>query len=198
MTRMLIKTKKDLHNFLNYEKKLYVKSTKKELLMRLLFLSNENILLWKFIKLLRVLEFHINNNHKIRSLFLKSKMMKYKKMGLLIPPNTCGKGLHIMHIGSILINEKAVIGENCSIHIDTAIVAGGNDHGAPKIGDRCIIGVGAKIVGNIIIGNYCAIGAGAIVTKDFNEDNCTIVGVPAKVINYNGSLNWNKKKEHYD
>ena len=151
MTRMLIKTKKDLHNFLNYEKKLYVKSTKKELLMRLLFLSNENILLWKFIKLLRVLEFHINNNHKIRSLFLKSKMMKYKKMGLLIPPNKCGKGLHIMHIGSILINEKAVIGENCSIHIDTAIVAGGNDHGAPKIGDRCIIGVGAKIVGNIII-----------------------------------------------
>lgn len=167
--------------------------------MRFFGLSNEKIILWRFIKCLRKLEYHTNNNHKIRALFLKQKMLKYRKMGILIPINTCGKGLKIMHLGPILINNNAIIGEDCSIHMGVAIVAGGSENGVPVIGNKCVIGVGAKIVGSVVIGNGCAIGANAVVTKDFKEDNCTLVGVPAKVINYNGSACWrssaNTKKE---
>lgn len=40
--------------------------------------------------------------------------------------------------------------------------------------------------GNINIGNNVAIGANSVVNKDV-PDNVTVAGIPAKVINYNGS-----------
>jgi serine O-acetyltransferase len=48
-------------------------------------------------------------------------------------------------------------------------------------GDNVYIGPGAKIFGPIVIGNNVAIGANAVVNKSF-QHNCTIAGVPAKVI----------------
>lgn len=46
---------------------------------------------------------------------------------------------------------------------------------------------GAKLYGDIISGNNVAIGTNSIVNKSFNN-NITIVGVLAKIINYNGSI----------
>ena len=54
---------------------------------------------------------------------------------------------------------------------------------AAIIGDNCIIGAGAKIIGNVKIGNNVKIGANAVVVKDI-PDNCTAVGVPAKIITH--------------
>ena len=48
------------------------------------------------------------------------------KLGIHIPQNVCECGLKIMHTGSILINGKAKVGENVSLHINTSIVAHGN------------------------------------------------------------------------
>ena len=39
------------------------------------------------------------------------------KYTLHIPVNICGKGLKIIHIGSILINGKAYVGKDCLPHI---------------------------------------------------------------------------------
>lgn len=44
----------------------------------------------------------------------------------------------------------------------------------------------------MVIGNNVLIGAGAVVTKDI-PDNAVAVGVPAKVISYEGKT----KVEHY-
>ena len=55
---------------------------------------------------------------------------------------------------------------------------------APIIGDNVFIGAGAKILGPIKIGNGAVIGANAVVTKNV-PDNCTVVGVPAKIIKKN-------------
>ena len=52
---------------------------------------------------------------------------------------------------------------------------------APQIGNNVDIGCGAVIIGDIKIGNNVLIGANSVVTKDV-EENCTVVGVPAKVI----------------
>ena len=57
---------------------------------------------------------------------------------------------------------------------------------APIIGDNCFIGPGVKMFGNIKIGNNVAIGANSVVNKDV-EDNVTVVGVPAKIVNRKGT-----------
>ena len=115
------------------------------------------------------------------------------KYALHIPLNTCGKGFKKMHIGPVLINDKVRVGKDCSFHINTAIVAGGRDNGAPTLGDHVVVGVGAVILGSIHIADNTAIGANAVVNRSFEEGNIAIAGVPAKKISDNGSLTWNKK-----
>lgn len=46
--------------------------------------------------------------------------------------------------------------------------------GPPTIGNNCLIGAGAKIIGNVHVGNNVRIGANAIVVDDV-LDNCTVV-----------------------
>jgi serine O-acetyltransferase len=58
--------------------------------------------------------------------------------------------------------------------------------GSPTIGDRVYVGSGARLIGRITIGNDVAIGANAVVTKNL-PDNAVAVGVPAKIISYEGS-----------
>lgn len=78
----------------------------------------------------------------------------------------------------IFISKKAELGKNCTIFQQVTI--GVNDlenskkKGAPIIGDNCLIGAGAKIIGGVKIGNNVRIGANAIVVEDI-PDNCTVV-----------------------
>lgn len=53
--------------------------------------------------------------------------------------------------------------------------------GAPRIGNNCLIGAGAKIIGNVYVGNHVRIGANAIVVDDI-PDNCTVVMNKPRVI----------------
>jgi acetyltransferase-like isoleucine patch superfamily enzyme len=53
---------------------------------------------------------------------------------------------------------------------------------APVIEKGVLIGVGAIIVGPVIVGENATIAAGAVVTKDV-PPNTTVAGVPAKIIN---------------
>ena len=55
-------------------------------------------------------------------------------------------------------------------------------HGA-RIGDRALIGMGARILNGAIIGPQCIVGAGALVTegKSF-EARSLVVGSPARAI----------------
>lgn len=55
----------------------------------------------------------------------------------------------------------------------------------PTIGDGCIIGAGAKILGNISVGENCRIGAGSVVLHNV-PPNSTVVGIPGRVISQNG------------
>jgi len=111
------------------------------------------------------------------------------KFGIQIPRATkIGQGFYIGHFGDIVINGRSVIGKNCNISQGVTIgqSSRGKNKGYPTIGDNCYIAPGAKIIGNIKIGNNVAIGANAVVTKDI-EDNAVVVGIPAKVISYDGA-----------
>lgn len=75
-------------------------------------------------------------------------------------------------ITGIFISHSARIGKNCTILQNVTI--GSSKGKAPIIGDNCIIGAGAVIVGGIKIGNNCNIGANCTVFKDV-PDNTTVV-----------------------
>lgn len=66
--------------------------------------------------------------------------------GFSIGLNCFGKGLSISHIGTIVVNHEARIGENYRLHVCVNIGTG-----SPQIGDNVYIGPGAKLFGKIYI-----------------------------------------------
>lgn len=67
-------------------------------------------------------------------------------------------------IHGVYISRYAHIGRDCWIYQNVTI--GEVGHKAPHIGNRCLIGANASIVGNITIGDDVKIGAGAVVAFD--------------------------------
>ena len=81
-----------------------------------------------------------------------------------------------------VVNEDAVIGDNCKILQNVTIGGRGEGSGVPVIGNNVLIGAGACVLGGVTIGNGAKIGANAVVVKDVPE-GATVVGIPAKQIN---------------
>ena len=77
------------------------------------------------------------------------------------------------------ISETAKIGS--SIYAGEFSFIGEN----AVIGNNVKITAGAKVLGDINVGNNVIVGANCVVLKNI-PDNCTVVGVPAKIIKRNG------------
>ena len=102
-----------------------------------------------------------------------------------------GSHLYIGHFGNIIINANAVIGNNCNISQGVTIgVSGrGNKRGVPTVGDNVYIGANAVVAGKITVGDNCMIAANSLVVRPV-KSNCTIMGVPAKIISNNTSIDY--------
>ncbi len=191
----MIKNKKELKEYIEYEKKIYKQNSFLKTCVKALF-GSEKAIIYKFQRRLRKTEYYYNSNKKLRyilSLMILNKKFR-NKYSLHIPLNTCGKGLRIMHLGSILINGNAKLGKDVTLHINTSIVAQGVTDEVPTIGNGVGLGVGATIVGGITLANYIAVGANSVVTHSFYEENIAIAGSPAKKISNNGRKNWSGSK----
>jgi len=102
--------------------------------------------------------------------------------GADIPLNSIlGGGLLIPHPNGIVIHPEAQIGINCLIHQQVTIGVARSSEKPPQIGGHVDIGAGVKIIGNVTLGDHVKIGANAVVLDNI-PDNCTAVGIPAKVI----------------
>ena len=119
--------------------------------------------------------------HHLKILAYIVKMFIRVVFGAVIPPSvSIGEGTFITYHGlGVVMHKKVVIGKNCCVRQHVTI-AGGRG-GVPTIGDNVEINTGAVIVGPVHIGNYVRIGANAVVIQDI-PDNCTAVGIPAKVV----------------
>jgi serine O-acetyltransferase len=88
--------------------------------------------------------------------------------GIEIHPGAkIGRRLVIDHGMGVVIGETSEIGDDCIIF--HGVTLGGVSFDAvkrhPTIGNKVLIGAGAKILGPIIIGDSAKIGANAVVTK---------------------------------
>ena len=105
------------------------------------------------------------------------------RTGIEIHPGAkIGKGLFIDHGMGVVIGETTEIGENCLLYQGVTLGGTGKDKGKrhPTLGDNVMVGAGAKVLGPITIGNNVKVAANAVVLKPI-PDNCTAVGVPARV-----------------
>lgn len=176
----MIVTKKDLYDYLEYEKRLYINRDRLKYIISM-FIKSPLYMNWKYVKVLRKVEFYKNNSNKILYIFYKRKLNKLgQKLGIEIKENCFGKGLKIFHGGSIIVNSKARIGENCRIVGNVCIGNNRSDGGVPKIGKNVLIGIGAIVIGDIEIADNISIAAGAVVVNSFKEEGITIGGIPAR------------------
>lgn len=80
-----------------------------------------------------------------------------------------------------LVYYNSVITHDCKVGDFVEISPAANILGRVEIGNYTRVGANATILPNLKIGNNVTIGAGAVVIKDLPDD-CTAVGVPAKII----------------
>lgn len=112
--------------------------------------------------------------NRLRSRRMENKLLM--KYGLRLPCSAkIGKNFQIRHPQGIIIGPTAEIGDNCKVyHYFLAMAALKGDklrvinhiRRHPKIGNDCILGSRATVIGPITIGDDVTIGACAIVTKD--------------------------------
>ena len=108
--------------------------------------------------------------------------------GIEIHPGAkIGKGLVIDHGMGVVIGETAEIGDNCTIYQGVTLGGTGKDVGKrhPTLGNNVMVGAGAKVLGPFTIGDNTKIAAGAVVLEEM-PDNCTAVGIPAKIVRREG------------
>ena len=90
----------------------------------------------------------------------------------------------IDHGTGVVIGETAVIGDNVSMLHKVTLGGTGSKRNTkrhPNIGDNCLLGSGATLLGPITIGKGTNIGACSMVIEDV-PDYSIVVGVPAKII----------------
>lgn len=99
------------------------------------------------------------------------------------PGASIGPGFFIDHGMGVVIGETAEIGADVTLYHGVTLggtsLSKGKRH--PTIGDRVVIGAGAKVLGAITIGNDTRIGANAVVVKSVPA-NSVVVGVPGQNI----------------
>jgi serine O-acetyltransferase len=99
------------------------------------------------------------------------------------PGAKIGRRFFIDHGSGVVIGETAEIGDDCLLYQGVTLGGTGNEKGKrhPTLGDRVVVGTGAKVLGSIRVGDDVKIGAGSVVVHPV-PDGSTVVGIPGKVV----------------
>ena len=137
--------------------------------------------------------------HNLKFLARWISQASRRRTGIEIHPGaTIGRRLGIDRGMGIVIGETAEIGDDCLIYHGVTLGGTGKDTGQrhPTIGNKVLIGTGAKVLGPITIGDGSRVAASAVVLRDIPE-NSTAVGSPAKVVRVDGKrVNYVSEVDH--
>jgi serine O-acetyltransferase len=142
---------------------------------------------------LHALRFHrAAHRQYLKGKYKTARMLNYVSRVLtgadIHPGAKIGKNFFIDHASGVVIGETAEIGDNVSIYQGVTLggVSTEKKKRHPTIGNNVVIGAGATVLGPITIGDNVRVGAGSVVVKSV-PPNSTVVGVPAKIVQREGT-----------
>lgn len=118
--------------------------------------------------------------------------------GIEIHPGAIiGRRFFIDHGMGVVIGETCEIGDDVTIYQGVTLGGTGKEKGKrhPTIEDNVLIATGAKILGAITIGENSKVGGGSVVLKDV-PSNCTVVGIPGRIVKQDGKRVSEKLDHH--
>jgi serine O-acetyltransferase len=139
--------------------------------------------------------FHAIRFHRLahrlydRKLYLPARLVSHVGRfftGIEIHPGaTIGERVFIDHGMGVVIGETAVVGDDCMLYQGVTLGGTGKTRGKrhPTLDSNVTVGVGAKILGDVVIGEGARIGGGAVVLRDVPA-NTTAVGIPARAVGW--------------
>ncbi len=99
------------------------------------------------------------------------------------PGATIGNRFFIDHGMGVVIGETSVIHDDVTLYQGVTLGGTGKETGKrhPTLEERVVVGVGSTVLGDITIGEGSKVGGGAVVVSDV-PPNCTVVGIPGRVV----------------
>lgn len=150
--------------------------------------SNMEVFLYPSFKVMlhyRIAHKLYKNGHYFWARWISQRAVR--KTGIEIHPGAeIGENFFIDHGNGVIIGETAVVGNNVTLYQGVTLGGTGKEHGKrhPTIGDNVMISAGAKIIGSFKVGENSKVGAGSVVIEEV-PPNCTVVGVPGRVVRRN-------------
>lgn len=180
----MITTKEQLRLCLREEKKIYLPKGDRA---QWVVTSDNRYQTFRYVRLLRLTEYHYNNRPKLLHTLLygwyrRRKNIAGRKLGIEMWENTFDAGLTIYHPGNIVVNGAARIGKNAKLHGSNCIGNDGKTYDAPVIGDNVRLGVGAKVLGNVQLADNITVAAGAVVIHSCLQPGAVLAGIPAECV----------------
>lgn len=122
------------------------------------------------------------NNWKLTGRFI-SHLSRWLTGIEIHPAAHIGRRLFVDHGMGVVIGETSEIGDDVTLY--QGVVLGGislnEGKRHPTLGNKVIVGAGAKILGPVMVGDGARVGANAVVLKDVPA-GATMVGVPARQV----------------
>jgi sugar O-acyltransferase (sialic acid O-acetyltransferase NeuD family) len=79
-----------------------------------------------------------------------------------------------------LFNKGCIVAHDVCVGSFNDVLPGASLHGSSRLGDRCVVGAGARVLPKIVIADGTTLGAGAVLHRSVSEPGHVYAGVPAK------------------
>ncbi len=105
------------------------------------------------------------------------------------PGATIGRRFFIDHGAGVVIGETAEVGDDVTLYHGVTLggVSWNKGKRHPTLGNKVVVGAGAKILGPIEIGEQARVGANSVVISPVPAGK-TVVGIPGKVVQSNRAM----------
>jgi serine O-acetyltransferase len=105
------------------------------------------------------------------------------------PGATIGRRFFIDHGAGVVIGETAEVGDDVTLYHGVTLggVSWNKGKRHPTLGNKVVVGAGAKILGPIEIGEQARVGANSVVITPVPAGK-TVVGIPGKVVQSSRSM----------